>query len=82
MYIVRKRSVAKSYNANRQKNKKALKLWKKKSTRIADIDVVYENLSIVKEVEKNEGKDWIAMLYEKNGIKKGGGVNGKGKYVT
>lgn len=58
------------YNANRPKRKKALKLWKKKTIRIADKDVVQDHISIAKNVERKEGKSWIELLFRKNGIKK------------
>ncbi len=59
-----------TYNVNRSKNKHALKLWKKKSRKHADMDRVKENISIIKSVDKKEGKSWIDFIYDKNGLKK------------
>lgn len=58
------------YNANRPKRKRALKLWKKKSVSKADMNVITENLSIIREVEKKEGTAWVDLIYEKNGLKR------------
>lgn len=53
---------------NRPKRKKALKLWKKNSVKKADMDIIRDNLSIIREVDKSEGKVWIKMIYEGNGL--------------
>ena len=59
-----------TYNVNRKKNKRALKLWRKARTRKADMEVVHDNLAIIGEVEAKEGKGWIDLIYKKNGLKK------------
>ena len=69
-----------TYNVNRKKNKKALKLWRKQKVRKADMEVIHDNLKIIKEVEEKEGKSWVAQIYRANGLpiprKKGGGQSG------
>lgn len=59
-----------TYNVNRKKNKKALKLWKKSKVQKADIETVHDNLKIVNEVEDKEGKGWIDRILEANGMKR------------
>ena len=59
-----------TYNVNRKKNKRALKLWRKARTRKADMEVVHDNLAVIREVEEKEGKGWIDLIYRKNGLKK------------
>lgn len=59
-----------TYNVNRKKNKKALKLWKKSKVQKADIETVHDNLKIVHEVEEKEGKGWIDRILEVNGMKR------------
>lgn len=59
-----------TYNVNRKKNKRALKLWRKARTRKADMEVVHDNLAIIRKVEAKEGKGWIDLIYKKNGLKK------------
>lgn len=59
-----------TYNVNRKKNKKALKLWKKSKVQKADIETVQDNLKIVHEVEGKEGKGWIDRILEANGMKR------------
>lgn len=61
------------YNVNRKKNKRALKLWRKAKVQKADMEVIHDNLRIIKEVEEREGKSWIDLIYQKNGMKKPGG---------
>lgn len=58
-----------TYNVNRPKRKKALKLWRKAKTQRANIETVNENLAIAKEVEAKEGKTWVDLIYKKNGLK-------------
>lgn len=58
-----------TYNVNRPKRKRALKLWRKAKVRPANKEVIKETLELVKEVEKAEGNDWVRMIYEKNGLK-------------
>ena len=59
-----------NYNLNRKKSKRALQLWKKSSTSQADLEIIRNNLSIIREVEKKEGTSWIDLVYRKNGLKK------------
>ena len=59
-----------SYNVNRGKRKRALKLWRKAKVQRADMDVISENLAIIREVESREGKSWVDLIYERNGLKK------------
>ena len=55
-------------NAFRKKNQKFRKLWKKRQEK-ADMEVISQNLSIIEEVEQKEGKSWVSLIYEKNGLK-------------
>lgn len=57
------------YNVNRPKRKRALKLWKKRSTQRVNMEVVQENLSIIREVEKKEGNSWVRKIYAANHMK-------------
>ena len=59
-----------NYNLNRKKSKRALQLWKKSSTSQADLEIIRNNLSIIREVEKKEGTSWIDLVYRKNVLKK------------
>lgn len=69
-----------TYNVHRKKNKKALKLWRKQKIRKADMEVINDNLKIIKEVEEKEGKSWVVQIYQANGLpiprKKGGEQGG------
>lgn len=58
-----------TYNVNRGKNKKALKLWRKAKTRKADMEIIQNNLKIIREVEQKEGTAWIEKIYRVNGMK-------------
>lgn len=69
-YIVYNACFTAFYNANRRKNKKALKLWKKKSVTKADKETIQRNILIAEEVDKKEGKSWVDVIYQKNGLKK------------
>lgn len=62
------------YNANRPKRKKALKLWKKRSIRKANMETIENNLNIIREIEAEESHDWIHAVYAANGMEgwKGG----------
>ena len=59
-------------NALRKKNKKFMKLWKKKAGR-TDREVVQKNLQTIVNIEKKES-GWIQKIYEANGkkVKKNG----------
>jgi hypothetical protein len=69
-----------TYNVNRKKNKRALKLWRKAKVQKADMEVIHDNLKIIRDVERKEGKSWIAQIYRANGLpvpgRKGGGKSG------
>lgn len=58
-----------TYNCNRPKRKKALKLWRKSRVQKADQERVKENLRIIREVERSEGNDWVKLIYLRNGLK-------------
>lgn len=55
-------------NALRKKNKRFMKLWKKRSKK-ADQETIAENLQTVMEIEEKE-KGWIDVIYKANGLKK------------
>lgn len=57
------------YNANRPKNKKALKLWRKSRIHKADNEIIQDNISICLETEKKEGNLWIKKVYEANNLR-------------
>lgn len=57
-----------TYNVNRKKNKRALKLWKKVKMKRADIEVISENMKVIKEVEQKEGLSWVDEIYCANGF--------------
>lgn len=57
-------------NARRKKNKRLMPLWKKKAKR-ADKDIVKNNLQIILENQKKEGRSWIEAIYRANGMLKG-----------
>ena len=57
-----------TYNVNRKKNKRALKLWKKVKMKRADIEVISENMKVIKEVEQKEGLSWVDEIYRANGF--------------
>ena len=42
---------------------------RKNSVKKADMDIIQENLSIIREVDENEGNVWIKMIYDGNGLK-------------
>lgn len=68
-----------TYNANRPKRKRALKLWKESKVKKADMDIVQENIRIINEVNQKEGREWVYKIYEQLGINlpsKEGAVNG------
>lgn len=57
-----------SYNVQRPKRKRALKLWQKSRTKKADMEVVKDNLRIVKETEDREGIAWVKQIYKANNL--------------
>lgn len=57
------------YNNFRKKGKKALSIFNKPNTQKADMEIIENNISVVKEVEQKEGKDWVKAIYETNGMK-------------
>ena len=56
------------FNANRPKRKKALKLWNKKKVKKADMEVIRDNLKIIRDVEKTEGTGWVDAIYKANNL--------------
>lgn len=54
-------------NAFRKKNKRFIRLWKKKQKK-ANKDVIKENLHVIEEAEKKEGKGWVDLIYQTNGF--------------
>lgn len=58
------------YNANRPKRKRALKLWRKKSTQKADMEIVHDHMTIAQEVIRKEGDSWVDLIYKRNGLKR------------
>lgn len=56
-------------NAFRKKGKKFIPLWKKKQKRI-NKEVAKDNLKLVENLEKQNGKAWVDLVYKANGIKK------------
>ena len=77
-YLIYNAAFTATYNVNRKKGKKPLKLWKKRRLRKIDADTAKENMEIVREVERREGNDWIKKIYQSGGItrKKGGDTSG------
>lgn len=59
-----------TYNVNRPKRKAALKLWNRKKTEKADMEVVQRNMAIAYEVIEKEGNSWIDKIYKANGLKR------------
>lgn len=59
-------------NALRKKNKKFVKLWKKRTGK-TDVQTVQNNLKVIQNIEKNE-QGWIDKIYKANGkkVKKNG----------
>lgn len=58
-----------TYNVNRPKQKRPLKLWKKNVIKKADIEIIDENLNVIKSVDRAEGKGWINKIYKTIGLK-------------
>lgn len=54
-------------NSLRKKGKKAVPLWKKQPKRL-DKETAKENLNLVTELENKEGKTWVDLIYQANGI--------------
>ena len=55
------------YNAMRKKGKPALKLWRRKSTKKADVEYMQNTLAIAKKIEEAEGKDWVKKIMAASG---------------
>ena len=68
-YYIYNAAFTATYNVNRGKNKKALKLWRKAKVRKADMEIIQDNLKIIREVEQKEGTSWIEKIYRANGMK-------------
>lgn len=58
-----------TYNVHRKKNKRALKLWKKRKTHKADDINAKDIMQVVRDMEEKIGKSWVDKIYEKNGMK-------------
>ncbi|SJZ37901.1 hypothetical protein [Garciella nitratireducens] len=54
-------------NSHRKKGKKYQKLWKKKPKSV-DQDIAYNNMKIIKDIEKRDGKSWIEKIYKAGGL--------------
>lgn len=57
-----------TYNVNRPKWKRALKLFKKSRMHKANMETVHEDMELIKEVENKEGKSWIDLIYRASGL--------------
>lgn len=57
------------YNCLRKKGKRPVELWKKVQ-RPADKEVVQEQIRIVEEMEKRNGKSWVDAIYKAAGMQK------------
>lgn len=60
--LIRNSVLNATVNANRKKNKKFIELFKKRNKKV-DKDFIQNNISVIKEVEEKEGRDWINKLY-------------------
>ena len=56
-------------NANRKKNKKFVELFEKKQEKV-DVEFTENALNVINEVEERDGKNWVDLLYNKNGLKR------------
>ena len=56
-------------NANRKKNKKFIELFEKKQEKV-DVEFTENALEVINEVEERDGKSWVDLLYNKNGLKR------------
>lgn len=59
-------------NSLRKKGKRPIPLWKKKRKQL-DTNQAKENLALILDVERKEGKSWIDYVYKMNGRKRKGG---------
>lgn len=57
-----------TYNVNRPKRKRALRLFKKSGVQRANMETVHEDMKIIQEVEQSEGKSWIDLIYKASGL--------------
>lgn len=55
------------YNANRPKNKRAIKLWKKRNGDKVNEELLAENKKIIAAAEKNDG-NWVEKIYKANNL--------------
>lgn len=60
---------AATYNAQRTKKQRALKLWEKEKVKKADMNIVKEAADVMAEVERKEGSSWIDKVYKANRLK-------------
>lgn len=64
-------------NAMRKKGKKFQDLWKKKQKRL-DKELANENLQLITKMEERDGKGWVDLVYQANGLnRRGGGGRGR-----
>lgn len=61
-----------TYNLNRKRGKKALKLWKSPQKSV-DKENMRATIKSLLEAENKSSKDWVARIYEANGRKPPGG---------
>lgn len=58
-------------NANRGKNKPFKKLWKKKKgSTTVNPEKFKTQIKDILELEKEQGKDWVDLIYQANGIER------------
>ena len=56
-------------NAFRKKNSKAIPLWKKIQKKL-NKEKAQDDFLLVQEIEEKEGKTWVDLIYEMNGIRR------------
>lgn len=56
-------------NANRGKNKKFIELFPKRQSR-ADKEYNENAITVIEEMEQEQGKSWVDKIYQANGMKK------------
>ena len=70
-YAIYNAAYTATYNVNRKKGKKALKLWKKnRRAHKADKENAMNDLKIVQEIEEKEGKGWVDKIYKAAGLRR------------
>ena len=56
-------------NAFRKKNSKPIPLWKKIQKKL-NKEKAQDDFLLVQEIEEKEGKTWVDLIYEMNGIRR------------